>query len=484
MAEANIFVSTSQVPSEFNWAEALSSPIAFTLDNGDPGYLLTDSQLETLLERTNTTVNNVMESNFRGIKIHALAAAGVPVDETSIFEGLPKRTGRRGKVSVIKWDGEKRELFRKLVEKILAPAIPETNINISVPHGTSVTMGSSYIKADNFNILFWSGYTPTKLKYGVDTIWGYKVECQDPPFACSEQGMHPIMDGSYCVAEIFEDALYIHHDLCHYGWDSELMIFRKILEETANILKNPDLITAAREDRLRRNVKNYIDLCHKGAADKIKELERELRHAEESVEEFRAKFISNMRKVDQLSAEIPKLSELTDDTKDKFSKDYQRLCGFSDVIDIKVLPEKMEIYTNDLFCTNPKTGLKHWMGRFKITIDARGRNGGVIWKNLSFTIDGYEDKMQAPHVFYHGGACLGSLQEIIPQYLAKWDFATLTQLAISFIQSVNVDDVAGSKIPYWPIAESDLEKAKEMGINPKKWTSQKHAPCGGDGNRR
>ncbi len=480
--EANIFVSTTQIPSEYNIVDALSSPIAFTLDTGDTGYLLTDSQLSTLLETARLEVGNRTDTNFRGIRYYNLNTQGVPVDESSVFEGLPKRTGRRSRVSVIKWDGLKKDVFRKLTEKILAPAIPDIPICLSVPHGRSESEAQLYKKAGHFNILVWSGFKNSKLDHSSTKIWDIRVDCSDSPFVCSGEGIHPIMDGEYCVAEVFEDTLYIHHDLVHHGTDREFMIFRKILEETANILKNPELILAAREDRIRRNVKYYVDLCHKGSADKIKQLQRELRDAQSKVDEYKQLFIQQLRNQDRLNAEIPALENLTEGARDQFAKDYQRLCEYRDVTDIKVYENAIDIYTDHLYCVDGRSGLTHWMGRFRIHIDARGRNGAVLWKNLDFVIRGYESGMQAPHVFNRGSACLGSLEEVIPQYLAKWDFATLTQLAISFVQSVNTDDVAGSKVNRWPIAECSFEAAREQGINPeqhnKKYISK---PSGGNG---
>jgi hypothetical protein len=67
-------------------------------------------------------------------------------------------------------------------------------------------------------------------------------------------------------------------------------------------------------------------------------------------------------------------------------------------------------------------------------------------------VDGFEEDMNAPHVYSDGHACLGNVEDLFPELIAKRDFASALQLAIVFIESVNVNDSAGKKIDHWPVA--------------------------------
>ena len=46
------------------------------------------------------------------------------------------------------------------------------------------------------------------------------------------------MDDSYAVAELVGINLYIHHDVCHHGSEAEVKLFRRILEETAELIQS------------------------------------------------------------------------------------------------------------------------------------------------------------------------------------------------------------------------------------------------------
>jgi len=476
MASTSYFIPIEDLPNDYDWKDKLGSPIEFTLDSGSHGILLTSPQVAQIKDDCNLEQIERFDSNFQNIVCLRMRDKGAPEPASVVFDGLPRRTGKRGRVTSSKWDGQAREKFKKLTEKILAPALPDQNIHMSVPHGKSFDNLAGYTKADSFNVYFWSGAAKTKIDQSPPRFWDIKVECTDAPFLASGDGIHAIMAGDYCVAEMFEDSIFIHHDLPHHGYDSELMIYRKILEEAAAIFQNPDLIIAAREDRLRRNVNHYVTLCQKGTAEKVEQLERDLRTVNQEVDSSKEHYTSILRKRDNIMVEIPRAREMSAEQREHFAKDYERLCEFADVNDIQVFGDRVEIKTDHLYCTNPDTEIKHWMGRFKITIDARGRGGGVRWNNLDFTVVGYENNCQAPHVFNEGKACLGSLDSVIPEYLAKWDFATLTTLAIGFIQSVNPSDPAGKYIVRWPIADDYRQKAIERGYDPDQYKQYRKRP--------
>ena len=60
--------------------------------------------------------------------------------------------------------------------------------------------------------------------------------------------------------------------------------------------------------------------------------------------------------------------------------------------------------------------------------------------------------MNAPHVDENGNACMGNTKDLFPTLIAKREFASVAELAIAFVESVNLDDNWGKFLDRWPIA--------------------------------
>jgi hypothetical protein len=93
----------------------------------------------------------------------------------------------------------------------------------------------------------------------------------------------------------------------------------------------------------------------------------------------------------------------------------------------------------------------HEIGAFDIQIPTNG-SSDIRWFNRTRKVDGYREGMNAPHVWAAGNACLGNTEALFPKLTAKRDFASAVQVAVAFIEYVNVDDPAGKLIHHWPYA--------------------------------
>ena len=127
--------------------------------------------------------------------------------------------------------------------------------------------------------------------------------------------------------------------------------------------------------------------------------------------------------------------------------------GSRGVTNIEVDDKKIKVFTDTLYCTDPRTDILHEIGEFRIEISFNGKEDCVRWFNLTRDINGNMPDMQAPHVFKNGKACLGNAAEIFPELIANFEFAAVALVAIQFIESVNTDDSAGKHIDSWPIAK-------------------------------
>jgi hypothetical protein len=119
------------------------------------------------------------------------------------------------------------------------------------------------------------------------------------------------------------------------------------------------------------------------------------------------------------------------------------------------------IHTNTLYVIDPRSKLKHEVGKCAITIDTT--NGAVTVANKTRLIDGMNPKMHAPHVFPNGGPCFGSIANTIPQLTAQYEFSTAAQIMIAYLTECNVADSAGWFVHRWPLvkANGEVETAQE-----------------------
>ena len=136
---------------------------------------------------------------------------------------------------------------------------------------------------------------------------------------------------------------------------------------------------------------------------------------------------------------------------DELGREFDCLLDVASVVDVKVGDNKLTVTTEVLNCVDPRTGILHEIGAFDIQIPTNG-SSDIRWFNRTRKVDGYREGMNAPHVWAAGNACLGNTEALFPKLTAKRDFASAVQVAVAFIEYVNVDDPAGKLIHHWPYA--------------------------------
>ena len=103
---------------------------------------------------------------------------------------------------------------------------------------------------------------------------------------------------------------------------------------------------------------------------------------------------------------------------------------------------------------NPDTDKTHEIGRFLIQFPLGG-NDMVRFFNQSRRLYSDTATVDAPHV-RDGVPCLGTVKDVLPQMVANREFASAVQVAITFLESVNTNDVWGRSIVKFPVAPKQL----------------------------
>lgn len=136
--------------------------------------------------------------------------------------------------------------------------------------------------------------------------------------------------------------------------------------------------------------------------------------------------------------------------------EYRRILALPEVISLEILNKFLVIETKTLFCANPRTGLVHEIGRFKLEISLTEAH--INWINTTRIVKaGQLGNLMAPHIFARsivaGQPCLGNTAALFPALQANGEFAALIMMAIEFIQTLNSSDVLGATITLWPLAD-------------------------------
>jgi hypothetical protein len=375
-------------------------------------------------------------------------------------------------VTVENWDGENGSGFVKVIKEIFS--LLGVDVLFAVPHGKN----QSPKENDKINIWVWSSMDGKRKEDNKppETLWGNPVDCRDTSFLPTQSKKNVIYDGSYAVAELVDgNNLYIFHDVVHKGTKNELAIFRKILEETVKMI-SPDVfqeilkIRAEKErekalkEQLKKDLstkrlgdkyheimkKHYVNICSARLEKEIESLKEEIDEGKETIRKQQEELIEKIREIQDLEKRMLHINSDKKVFKKELESEFTKLLQVPNVLNV-ITNEKdglVEVYTDTLYCTDPRTKIVHEIGKFKISIS---QANGLRWENLTRRVDGCNKNQMAPHIWESGKACLGNMESIFPELIANYEYSVVVQLAIQFVESVNVDDSAGKHISNWPV---------------------------------
>ncbi len=341
---------------------------------------------------------------------------------------------------VQRFDGNGRGVFAAIASRLLGPIL-QRKIILNVPHGHS----QEYSPRGAFQIHIWS--TPhhhlERAQSLPRSIWGVRVGCDDSAFGPKElhqEGSVLIRDGKYIVAELLENALYVHHDLVHYGRDYEFELFAKLLEKAAEQLAGTErweeLRREAQEAFAKRQRETFAAFVQKGIPQRASRHEAAVKTARQKADEARTTCMEAER-------ELFNLQQAVNDPKmvaERFEEEFTRLSdGSLDGVVSLTLHEHdgrhhLTVRTTELTAHNRNTGKNHLLGHFEITLYLD--DGSVRFTNLDRTFKGYDAHNQhAPHVYQSGRPCLGNIETELATYIAHYELEAAIGLSIAFLQT-------------------------------------------------
>ena len=360
--------------------------------------------------------------------------------------------------------------------KSLASSIGK-NIKIGIPHKTKKNAPKSS-PTNLFYIFIWSQIEENDLPVTVNTprtMWGYPTSCGDPSFSPSGKGIPIITTENYCVAEVFENALYIHYDICHKDVSAADMVYKKILEKFVNIYK---MDPSSKEKYLKeveiikrnKTMLDFVDFIVAKNKERIAYYENSLQEIARIIEDHQREIVNQLDKRGDnevtLSVIKSRLSSFAETSKDE----YEKIVKINKVTEIQCRSDHIEIFTKDIYIDEKdisrKNNVIYYIGKFVISIYLDGRirffnktnqgmgPGHTLPKGFNGNIS---YNRHHPHVNADGIACLGNLSSVIPKYIANCNISVLVTLLIKFLETVYVEDGAGAGIYWWPVVDKKEE---------------------------
>ena len=201
------------------------------------------------------------------------------------------------------------------------------------------------------------------------------------------------------------------------------------------------------------------------AADALlNSLELRTPSVDSTVQQYREQLNTHIRTIALLNQERIDGFDPTRDLRERMVSEFNEILKHPKVTGVEVgrftffdglWTEALCVSTSELRCQHPIDRNIHSIGAFKITL-ALGIHTSdyVMWKNLTRRVNGCSTSMHAPHVWSDGHACLGNMTGVFQGLLARGDYYAAVDMAIKFIESVNITDGAGKYLFQWPIVSS------------------------------
>lgn len=349
--------------------------------------------------------------------------------------GIPEAAARQAIADEGFEDAGERAVVRSTVHTYLSPFLSQ-EIHVKNCQGRT----QRPLNDGMFHVFFNSSPAGQAQEAAPKKLLGCDLIRQDKAFGPTGLGIPLFEANGFIYAELVGANLYIHQYLLTHASKAEAKLLArlfikagKLVEKEASRAGGPRYT----EDDLRQEAALIAESVKPGKNDKPvseQELSKALRDAVIADAE--------MYRLEHSGAE-------------ELGREFDELCRVYKVRSVEVKQRSIVIMTDMLYCVDPRSGKRHEIGEFKITIPMDNKSE-VTWLNQTRTIKMEGRTMHAPHVSSNGKACFGNTQDLFPMLIKKREYASAVQLAIAFVESVNTSDNWGKGITRFPEAVGEV----------------------------
>jgi len=202
----------------------------------------------------------------------------------------------------------------------------------------------------------------------------------------------------------------------------------------------------------------YANGCSERIRVKYDQLCSQLRNNEAEISKLNAKIVNMMRENRLTSVELVGFDTKVDAEKDNLKLEFDAISKLPNVKRVLWRAGKLTVETGLIYAEDSRTNIKHELGEFRILINSEDTD--VYMHNMTRKVLGYQEGMNAPHVYADGHACWGDYAQVIPQALAEFQWSVAIQYAIRFLGFANTNDPAGQHVDKWPRAREEASVAE------------------------
>lgn len=332
--------------------------------------------------------------------------------------------------------GRRLVVLSSLVREILTPVV-RSNVIIRDCNGQN----AAPVDDGKFRIFMHSSPIGAPCMNAPEQIWGHRMIKREAAFAPSAHGVPLIDDNGFIVGEIVGRNLYLHMHYIHFGAKLEAALAAKLLLEVRKEVQAAAV--EADEDAIKRRVaEHYVQECTRQYA-----VGKALKVSAGDLAAAQSEFHGHLRGA--LLEEFD-LLRLQAAPAEEIGREFDELTQLANVTGVKVEGDKIVVSTDVLYCVHPRSHMRYEIGAFDIQICTS--TNMIKWFNKTRKVSGGSGKMNAPHVDPNGNACMGNTKDLFPALIQKREFASAVQLAIAFVEAVNLEDNWGAYITNWPVA--------------------------------
>ncbi|MDD5290133.1 MAG: hypothetical protein PHT40_02975 [Patescibacteria group bacterium] len=241
--------------------------------------------------------------------------------------------------------------------------------------------------------------------------------------------------------------------------------FIRLLEEVNWLLKSTAAERQQREAGLMAIQKiTYARVCQnykEAILAKIKKetAGQELTETGSQIKNLQTQLVAANRRQDILRGVVEDKKEGKELYQERFAAEFEKIGQLDKIRWASFTKTHLIVETDILYYQHPTNKEIRLIGAFQIVIPFKGSCNDLRFFNLTQLINAHDSRMNAPHVYADGHACLGrEMHEIIPELMARFDFTSIVIMCIIFLESANLDDI-GRHVDQWPLVKTGQEEA-------------------------
>ena len=220
------------------------------------------------------------------------------------------------------------------------------------------------------------------------------------------------------------------------------------------------------------NKDDYISFCKVNSNSYIKSIEKALSEAILDIGKLQKELFEKSKMYRQYHEIIDNFDKEKHAKKveEDSMRNFEEVMSLPQINSVFVKENKIHVYTNDIYTTDPRSNKIHELGTYHIQLGMASSeydpSNSVVIKNTKHRVVGFNNNYaEAPHIFDGGKMCHGNLVNSIVEHYKERDLYGIVMDLIIFLESVNVDDSAGRTIDQWPVVdkipEPEVLKAEE-----------------------